>query len=308
MTRATTRPMRRRGRAGRGLGRQLARARCSGSTGEWWRSTRTRLSPGLRPEMGRRPPITAVLQPVRQPRDEALREAAGRHHRRLDRRRRRRPCAARSPIPASVSSSSQRRGRDAVARLADAARVEQDPPARRRRAASRRPGSSSPAGRRPRGRRSGRWVWPWRPTGVVHRGHARPGDRRRGHVLPDRVARAAVDEREALALEALGQGGQPGPRLVGDRRARPLHRPARVHVERLDLEPAERGRVVVAADARPRRSRAAARRPRPAPARSPRRRPGARPRPRTGRRRARRRGPRGSRGCRRGRRRASRAG
>ena len=26
--------------------------------GEWWRSTRTRLSPGLRPLIGRRPPIT----------------------------------------------------------------------------------------------------------------------------------------------------------------------------------------------------------------------------------------------------------
>ena len=32
-----------------------------------------------------------------------------------------------------------------------------------------------------------------------------PGDRRRGDVLPDRVARAAVDEREALAFERSGR-------------------------------------------------------------------------------------------------------
>src|SRR4051794_16922267 len=48
------------------------------------RSTRIRLSPGFRPEMGRRPPIIGS-QPVRQPRHESLREREG-GHRRLHRR------------------------------------------------------------------------------------------------------------------------------------------------------------------------------------------------------------------------------
>ena len=138
------------------------------------------------------------------------------------------------------------------------------------------------------------------PERRVHRGDGGPGDRRRGDVLPDRVARGAVDEREALALHALGQGGEPGAGVVGDRRPGPLHRAPGVDVEALDLEPADGGRVVVAADAQAPRCPGAARRPRPAPARSPRCRPAARPRPPTGRPPAPRRGRRGWRGYRRG--------
>ena len=45
---------------GRRLGDQLARARCSGSTGACGRSTRTRRSAGLRPLRGRLPPINGT--------------------------------------------------------------------------------------------------------------------------------------------------------------------------------------------------------------------------------------------------------
>ena len=108
--------------------------------------------------------------------------------------------------------------------------------------------------------------------------HRRAGDRRRGDVLPGRVARAAVDQQEPLALEGLGLRGEPGARLVGDGVAGPLRRPPGVDVEltrsRGRRWPPRRG-------CRGRRSRpapGAARRPRRGGGRSPRRRPGATPR------------------------------
>src|SRR3954464_1005256 len=103
------------------------------------RSTRIRLSPGFRPEMGRRPPIIgsqAVRQPrppitaphpVAQPRHESLREREG-GHRRLHRRD-----VERGPPPgrgAGVGVEQHpARGGDAVAGLPDAAGVEQHAPA-----------------------------------------------------------------------------------------------------------------------------------------------------------------------------------
>ena len=124
------------------------------------------------------------------------------------------------------------------------------------------------------------------------RGDRRPGDRRRGDVLPDRVARAAVDEQEALALEGLRAGRTSHARVSAEIAVR-VHSIARRASTLNDSisRPPSAGRVVVAADARAPRCRAGGRRPRRASARSPRRRPAARPRRPTGPPRAPRRGP-----------------
>ena len=149
-------------------------------------------------------------------------------------------------------------------------------------------------------------MWPCSPIGLVEQGEVRARDGHRGHVLPERLARAAVDELAALERAALGQRGQPGERRRADRGARPLHRPARLGVEPVDLRSAAGGGVVVAAHARGRRRRGAGRRRRPDPARSRRRHRGARWRPRRPRPRAPRRGQGGWRGCPTGRRSACR--
>ncbi len=119
----------RRGRALRRLlGASAGPGRSSGSSGECGRSTRTRRSPGLRPWSGRRPPIIAAHRPNAS-RSARRRRQPGVAASPPGPRRRRRRRAATSRWPASVSMLELAGGRVAVARLADAAGVEQRRPA-----------------------------------------------------------------------------------------------------------------------------------------------------------------------------------
>ena len=165
--------------------------------------------------------------------------------------------------------------RVAVARLADAARVEQRPALtqRDRVAGPRRERPHPPVDLGEGDRDVG--VTVQAVTGGDGR-QAGPGERRGRDVLPGRVARAAVDEREVRLHPALGEGRQPGPRRLGDVGLRPLQGGRGLRVEPREVDRAGRGGIVIAADAgRPERA-SAARRPRRVPARSRRRRRGAR--------------------------------
>ena len=189
------------------------------------------------------------------------------------------------------------RPRVAVARLADAAGVEQRGPA-----VVGEPGVRPPRPRRARGRRPGS-----RPSGRACGRAARPAS---SCTSSDALAIAAVvtysqvgSRRLPWTSEALvddqplGEGREPVARRRRDPAPRPLHRPARLRVEGLDLGAAGRRRVVVAADADRADARRAARPRRRARGRSPRRRRGARPRRPCRCRRGPRRVPRGCCGC-----------
>ena len=167
-------------------------------------------------------------------------------------------------VAASVSRTSQLGARVAVARLADAARVEQRPAlAERDRVA--RPVAASVAhpavdlgeGDRDVGvavqavrRRDGR--------------QAGPRERRRGDVLPGRVARAAVDEREAVVDRgAAGRAASQVAGRLGDRALRVHSIAARASglnqsISRRRRAPPRRG----CRGRRSRRARSAGRRPR----------------------------------------------
>ena len=181
--------------AGGLLGRELALARCSGSTARAGARRGRRLSPGLRPWSGRRPPITGdgsscahahapnarrVGQPARQ---------AGGAHGGLDRRD-----VVGDPVPGHASRprgrGRGRRPRVAVAGLADAARVEQRRGRRRARAPCRRPAvtSADPVGRRPR-RRPGRGCGRAGPCVVSSTARFARATSRVRDVLAQRVAR-----------------------------------------------------------------------------------------------------------------------
>jgi hypothetical protein len=70
-----------------------------------------------------------------------------------------------------------------------------------------------------------------------------------GDVLTQRVARAPVDQCDALQGSPLGEVGQPGTAVRRDRVARPFCRGARLRVEPVDLRPSDGCRIVVAAHA-----------------------------------------------------------
>ena len=228
MSRREARPdVGRRGARG-GLGRQLARA----GVAEVRRRGGARRGRACRracgPEIGRRPPIigltarTAEARPTRR----SGRPTAG--HRRLDRR----DVVGGPPpgrgLPASVSSSIQPAVGIAVPRLADAARVEQHAPAVERRARDPAPGLidlEPPVVLDVGDREVGVAVQ------AVARGRAaamaRAGDRRRGDVLPGRVARAAVDQQERPRARASRAGRRARPRVSSPiAAAGPLQRPA----------------------------------------------------------------------------------
>ena len=127
------------------------------------------------------------------------------------------------------------------------------------------------------------------------------------HVLPDRVARARVEELGAIDLRLRFESLEEGAVLVEQHRPRPPHDRSRVRAELLQVEPSEDAQVVVADEAQLRALADRRRPPRSGAARSRRGRPGTRARP-AGRRRSPRGRPRArvsSRGCRRRRRLAS---
>ena len=244
-------------------------------------------------------------QAERQPVGESPRQAGGAHVR-LDRGRCRTRRGARSRGRLAVEDEIATPG-VAVARLADAARVEQRPVGRRASSADPLPGlDRRDRGRRPRSRPIGTWVWPWSRAGLLTRRGWR-GRPARSVTYSRSGSRGLPWTRVTSPIDAsLRQGREP---RAGRRRtmrvARPLDGRARLRVEPLDLRSAERGGVVVAAHAdRPAFGRAVRRR-RPARGRSRRRRRGARWHRRRRHGRGPRRGPRGCCGCPIGRRRAS---
>ena len=96
----------------------------------------------------------------------------------------------------------------------------------------------------------GTWVWPWSPCSVEIADEAGPGERRRRDVLPDRVARAAVDERE-VRFEPAQRAGRPATSRVDSEIAVRVHSIAAWASglnQSISLAAGGRG-VVVAADA-----------------------------------------------------------
>ena len=186
-------PVPARRRAGGLLGRELARGRCSGSTAR---------AGARRGPVGRRacgPGAVAVHRSSSRPQTPCARRSASRPGR---------PAstiaawtAAMSYGDAMPASRPRRQGRGcsssrrvAVARLADAAGVEQGPHAgdgqlvavaRPDHGRCDRPSSTNA---------TGTWVWPFRPWLVARASNDAARDRRGRQVLPGRVARAAVDE------------------------------------------------------------------------------------------------------------------
>jgi hypothetical protein len=69
------------------------------------------------------------------------------------------------------------------------------------------------------------------------------------HVLPDRVARACVEELGAIDLRLRLEALEEGAVLVEQHRARPPHDRSRVRAELLQVEPSEDAQVVVADEA-----------------------------------------------------------
>ena len=251
------------------------------------RSTRTRRSPGLRPWSGRRPPITQASTAMAQSLDEPV--AAGRP----------RACAPGRPRCRRPPGATHRAGpgsriaqgaRVAVARLADAARVEQRAPVVELEDVAIGRADEPRRARRPSrtdDRDVGMAVQPDAPWRMLGRLSPRDGGRR--CTYSQRVARAAVDERE-VALGSARRAGPPARRGSSRAIVSRVHSAA-ARASRLNQSISVPPRA--AASWLPRTPTAptlgeAARRPRPAPGRSRRRRRAAtRHRPRR-----RRRGPR----------------
>ena len=70
----------------------------------------------------------------------------------------------------------------------------------------------------------GRWVWPNRQRRVSNEAEVGGRDIGSGDVLPDRVARRAVDRGQVAVAAHLRQGGEVGARVVVDHLAGPLDR------------------------------------------------------------------------------------
>ena len=151
-------------------------------------------------------------------------------------------------ISRSRSMTAAARARVAVARLADTARIDQAASGvQRQRRAVGRTHRLDEAVLVPEDRREMRVAV--EPVGRLQQLEVAPGDWCRGDVLPGRVARAAMDEAEARLGPPFGQCGEPRARGRADGGSGPLHRPAGVVVERVDLEATDGRGVVIAADA-----------------------------------------------------------
>ena len=110
--------------------------------------------------------------------------------------------------------------RVAVARLAHATRVEDACAARRARAWTRRRGAMTSMWPPSSRKTSGTWVWPTRRAGLEV-AKLRRASGHREQVLPERIARAAVDEREVRPRPGVvRQRLQPVPRRRADARRR----------------------------------------------------------------------------------------
>ena len=148
-----------------------------------------------------------------------------------------------------------RRPRVAVARLADRARVQEPAAARRARPRSRRararrsrsPSASESA--------SATWLCPTSTSGATVSSSASQRGLLGDHVLPDRVARACVEELGALGLRLGREALEEGAVLVQQHRPRPASGRSRVGAELVQVEPPEDAQVVVADEAERARSR-----------------------------------------------------